>query len=104
MVSLEAGLCLAVIFAFAVAYLAGVVAVEGWGFVHTVAVDQICWTRAVHSVDLSEPVYACIPMLAGALLPWSLVLLWSIWRGVRRLGWAGLWTPSKGPNLALPYL
>jgi 4-amino-4-deoxy-L-arabinose transferase-like glycosyltransferase len=103
LVSREAGLCLAVIFAFAVIYLAGVVAVEGWGFVHTVAIDQI-WTRAVHSVDLSEPVYAYIPMLAGALLPWSLVLVWSIWRGVRRLGWTGLWTPSRGPNLALPYL
>jgi 4-amino-4-deoxy-L-arabinose transferase-like glycosyltransferase len=42
LVSREAGL--AVVLALAFAYLAGVVAVEGWGFVRSVAVDQI-WVR-----------------------------------------------------------
>jgi 4-amino-4-deoxy-L-arabinose transferase-like glycosyltransferase len=44
LVSREAGLAVAVVLALAFAYLAGVVAVAGWGFVRSVAVDQI-WVR-----------------------------------------------------------
>jgi 4-amino-4-deoxy-L-arabinose transferase-like glycosyltransferase len=99
--SREAGLAVAVVLALAFAYLAGVVAVEGWGFVRSVAVDQI-WVRVVRSVDLSEPVYAYVPMLAAALLPWSVVLAWLIWRGVSQLGWRGLFAPSRGQPLRCP--
>src|SRR3989338_6052720 len=101
LVSCEAGLAVAVVLALAFGYLAGVVAVEGWGFVRSVAVDQI-WVRVVRSVDLSEPVYAYVPMLAAALLPWSVVLAWLIWRGVSQLGWRGLFAPSRGQPLRCP--
>lgn len=97
LVSREAGLAVAVVLALAFAYLAGVVAVEGWGFVRSVAVDQI-WVRAVRSVDLSEPAYAYVPMLAAALLPWSVVLAWLIWRGVSQLGWPPAFLHQAGAS------
>lgn len=103
LVSGRAGLALAVVLTIALAYLAGVLATEGPGFIRAVAVEQI-WQRAVQPVDQVAPVYAYVPMLAAALLPWSFVLAWAIWRGLRRLGLAGLWAPSTGPDLAQPYL
>lgn len=95
--------CLAVVSGIGLIYLAGVIATEGWAFVRTVAVDQL-WTRAVASVDLSEPVYAYLPMLAIALLPWTPVLIWALARKVRALGWAIFWPPVAQADNARGYI
>lgn len=95
--------CLAVVAGIGLAYLAGVIATEGWAFVRTVAVDQL-WTRAVASVDLSEPAYAYLPMLAVALLPWTPALIWALLRKARTLGWASFWPPVAQGDSARGYL
>ncbi|WP_197435145.1 glycosyltransferase family 39 protein [Nitratireductor arenosus] len=100
------GAGLAVYAAMMATYLAGVVAVEGLGFLHAILVEQTL-ARALDTWIAAEPFYFYLRRLPEFWLPWTVLLFFLPWR---RLGesafWRTLWgAPQKsGEHKGRAYL